>query len=100
MAGVALTVTGGSNAGAEAARLGLGAGIVGGFLSAVSYALTTLLARFAVPRSAAVPVLSLEPTAGGVILGILPTLPGRRPTPPPPLAACGGLVAPRAGRAR
>src|SRR3989441_7736378 len=41
MVGVALTVTGGSNAGAEAARLGIGAGIAGGLLSALSYALTT-----------------------------------------------------------
>src|SRR5947199_2546250 len=57
MAGVALTVTGGSHAGAEAARLGLGAGIAGGLLSAVSYALTTLMARFAVPRFGAVRVL-------------------------------------------
>src|SRR5438309_2734655 len=32
MAGVALTVTGGSNAGAEAARLGIGAGLAGGLL--------------------------------------------------------------------
>src|SRR5207302_2912779 len=38
MAGVALTVTGGSNAGAEAARPGLGSGLVGGLLSALSYA--------------------------------------------------------------
>jgi len=36
MAGVALTVTGGSNAGAEAARLGIGAGIAGGLVSALS----------------------------------------------------------------
>src|SRR5439155_1405628 len=42
MAGVALTVTGGSNAGAEAARLGIGAGIAGGLVSALSYAGTTL----------------------------------------------------------
>src|SRR6058998_3920035 len=74
MAGVALTVTGGSNAGAEAARLGLGAGIAGGLLSAVSYALTTLMARFAVPRYGAVRVLFLEAIGGVVILGIVLTL--------------------------
>src|SRR5436309_4149009 len=83
MAGVALTVTGGSNAGAEAARLGLGAGIAGGLLSAVSYALTTLMARFAVPRYGAVRVLFLEAIGGVVILGIVLTLAGRAPTPPP-----------------
>src|SRR5437588_5765559 len=44
MAGVALTVTGSSNTGAEAARLGISAGLAGGLLSALSYAGTTLLA--------------------------------------------------------
>src|SRR5207247_1006851 len=97
MAGVALTVTGGSNAGAEAARLGLGAGIAGGLLSAVSYALTTLMARFAVPRYGAVRVLFLEAIGGVVILGIVLTLAGRAPTPPPSLAAWRGLVALTAG---
>jgi len=97
MAGVALTVTGGSNAGAESARLGLGAGIAGGLLSAVSYALTTLMARFAVPRYGAVPVLFLEAIGGVVILGIVLTLAGRAPTPPPSLAAWRGLVALTAG---
>src|SRR4029077_1445895 len=97
MAGVALTVTGGSNAGAEAARLGLGAGIAGGLLSAVSYALTTLMARFAVPRYGAVRVLFLEAIGGVVILGIVLTLAGRAPTPPPSLAAWRGLGALTAG---
>src|SRR2546425_5164350 len=67
MAGVALTVTGGSNAGAEAARLGIGAGIAGGLFAALSYAFTTLLARFPVPRLGAVPVLFLEALGGTVI---------------------------------
>src|SRR4029077_3879833 len=93
MAGVALTVMGGSNAGAEAARLGLGAGIAGGLLSAVSYGLTTLMARFAVPRSGAGRVLFLEAIGGVVILGIVLTLAGRAPTPPPSLAAWRVLVA-------
>jgi len=97
MAGVALTVTGGSNSGAEAARLGIGAGIAGGLLSAVSYALTTLMARFAVPRYGAVRVLFLEAVGGVVILGIVLTLAGRMPTPPPSLAAWRGLVALTAG---
>src|SRR5256712_2736090 len=93
MVGVALTVTGGSNSGAEAARLGIGAGIAGGLLSAVSYALTTLMARFAVPRYGAVRVLFLEAVGGVVILGIVLTLAGRMPTPPPSLTAWRGLVA-------
>src|SRR5258705_3645945 len=54
MVGVALTVTGGSNAGAEAARTGITAGIAGGLLSAISYAFTTLIARDAVPPFRAV----------------------------------------------
>src|SRR5439155_1541854 len=82
MAGVALTVTGGSNAGAEAARLGIGAGLAGGLLSALSYAGTTLLARFAVPRYGAVSVLFLEALGGIVIMGIVLTLAGHPPAPP------------------
>src|SRR5438552_1915140 len=87
MAGVALTVTGGSNAGAEAARLGIGAGIAGGLVSALSYALTTLLARFAVPRYGAVRVLFLEALGGVVILGIVLPLARHAPPPLPPTAA-------------
>src|SRR5437667_7886776 len=65
MIGVALTVTGGSNAGAEAARMGLAAGIAGGLLSALSYALTSLMGRWAAPRYGAVKVLVLEAVGGG-----------------------------------
>ena len=97
MAGVALTVTGGSNAGAEAARLGLGAGIAGGLLSAVSYACTTLMARFAVPRYGAVRVLFLEALGGVVILGVGLTIAGQAPAPPPSAAAWRGLAGLTAG---
>src|SRR5437870_10030951 len=97
MVGVALTVTGGSNAGAEAARLGIGAGIAGGLLSALSYALTTLMARFAVPRYGAVRVLFLEALGGIVIMGIVLTLSGHAPTPPPSAAAWGGVAGLTAG---
>ncbi|HYL55032.1 MAG TPA: DMT family transporter [Gemmatimonadales bacterium] len=97
MAGVALTVTGGSNAGAEAARLGLGAGIAGGLLSAVSYACTTLMARFAVPRYGAVRVLFLEALGGVAILGVGLTLVGYAPAPPPSGAAWRGLAGLTAG---
>ena len=64
MAGVALTVTGGSNAGAEAARMGLTAGIAGGLLSALSYALTSLMGRWAAPRYGVAKVLFLEAIGG------------------------------------
>src|SRR5260370_35050877 len=63
MIGVALTVTGGSNAGAEAARMGIAAGIAGGLLSALSYALPTLMGRYAAPRYALLRGLFLEPMA-------------------------------------
>src|SRR2546425_3052118 len=67
MIGVALTVTGGSNAGAEAARMGVSAGVAGGLLSALSYALTSLMGRFAAPRYGVVKGLFLE-AIGGVVL--------------------------------
>ena len=97
MVGVALTVTGGSNVGAEAARLGIGAGIAGGLLSALSYALTTLMARFAVPRYGAVRVLFLEALGGVAILGVVLTLVHHAPAPPPSAAAWRGLAALTAG---
>jgi len=97
MVGVALTVTGGSNAGAEAARLGIGAGIAGGLLSALSYASTTLLARFAVPRYGAVRVLFLEALGGILVMVFVLTVSGRTPTPPPSAAAWRGLAGLTAG---
>ncbi len=97
MVGVALTVTHGSNAGAEAARMGIGAGIAGGLLSALSYALTTLMARFAVPRYGAVRVLFLEALGGVVILAIVLSLASHAPAPPPSVAAWRGLLGLTAG---
>jgi DME family drug/metabolite transporter len=97
MLGVALTVTGGSNAGAEAARMGIGAGIAGGLLSALSYALTTLMARYAVPRYGVVRVLFLEAMGGVVIIGIILWLWGRPPAWPPSPAAWRGLLGLAAG---
>jgi DME family drug/metabolite transporter len=97
MVGVALTVTHGSNAGAEAARLGIGAGITGGVLSALSYALTTLLARYAVPRYGAARVLFLEALGGVAILAIVLPLAHHAPTPPPTAAAWRGLLGLTAG---
>jgi len=97
MAGVALTVTGGSNAGAEAARTGIAAGIAGGLLSALSYAFTTLMARYAVRRYGVVRVLFLEALGGVLITGLVLTVWGRPPALPPSPAAWRGLLGLAAG---
>ena len=97
MVGVALTVTGGSNAGAEAARTGIAAGIAGGLLSALSYAFTTLMARYAVPRYGVVRVLFLEALGGVLIIGIVLAAWGRPPELPPSGAAWRGLLGLAAG---
>jgi len=97
MVGVALTVTGGSNAGAEAARTGIAAGIAGGLLSALSYAFTTLMARYAVPRYGVVKVLFLEAVGGVLITGVALTIWGRAPTAPPSWDAWRGLLGLAAG---
>lgn len=97
MIGVALTVRGGSNTGAEAARLGITVGITGGLLSALSYAFTTLLARFAVPRYGLSKVLFLELVGGVVALLIFLPLWGRTPVVPPTPAAWRGLLGLAAG---
>jgi DME family drug/metabolite transporter len=81
MVGAALAVLGGSREGVTIATT-LRAGVVGGALAALSYAGTTLLARFAVPRYGAMRVLFLEILGGFVILGILLPLAGRTPLPP------------------
>lgn len=82
MVGAALTVKGGSNAGAEGVSKGLAAGVVGGGLAALSYAGTTLLARWAVPRYGVVKVLFLEIVGGAVVLFIGLLLSGHLPRPP------------------
>jgi DME family drug/metabolite transporter len=84
MAGAALTVQGGSRgAGAAAIPLpSLVQGVAGGLLAMVSYAGTTLLARFAVPRYGARQVLFLEVLGGGVVLGLVLPLTGHPPVPP------------------
>ena len=97
MVGVALTVTGGSNAGAEAARTGIAAGIAGGLLSALSYAFTTLMARYAVPRYGVVKVLFLEAVGVVLITGVALTIWGRTPTAPPSFEAWRGLLGLAAG---
>ena len=84
MAGAALTVQGGSHgAGAAAIPLpSLVQGVAGGLLAMVSYAGTTLLARFAVPRYGARQVLFLEVLGGGVVLGVALPLAGHPAVPP------------------
>ncbi|HYR31275.1 MAG TPA: EamA family transporter [Gemmatimonadales bacterium] len=71
MVGATLTIKGGSNAGAESASQGLAAGVVGGGLAALSYAGTTLLARWAVPRYGVAKVLFLEIVGGAVVLFVV-----------------------------
>jgi DME family drug/metabolite transporter len=97
--GVALTVTGGSNAGAEAARMGVTAGVAGGLLSALSYALTSLMGRWAAPRYGVVKVLFLEAIGGVVLIWIALAIwgGGRTPTLPPSAAAWRGLLGLAAG---
>ncbi len=71
MVGATLTINGGSNTGAESASRGLAAGVVGGGLAALSYAGTTLLARWAVPRYGVVKVLFLEIVGGAAVLFVV-----------------------------
>lgn len=97
MIGVALTVTGGSNSGAEAARMGVTAGIAGGLLSALSYALTSLMGRYAAPRYGVVKVLFLEAIGGVVLIWIALEIWGRPPALPPSGAAWQGLLGLAAG---
>jgi len=84
MAGAALTVQGGSHgAGTAAVPLpSLIEGVAGGLLAMLSFAGTTLLARYAVPRYGAIQVLFLEILGGIVVLGIVLPLAGRTPLPP------------------
>jgi len=84
MAGAALTVQGGSH-GAGAAAIPLPSliqGVAGGLLAMLSFAGTTLLARYAVPRYGATQVLFLEILGGIVVLGIVLPVAGHPPLPP------------------
>jgi DME family drug/metabolite transporter len=82
MAGAALAVLGGSREGVTVATT-LRAGVVGGGLAALSYAGTTLLARYAVPRYGPMRVLFLEILGGIGVLGVVLPLAGHAPAPPP-----------------
>ena len=84
MLGAALTVRGGSH-GAGTAAIPLPSllkGVAGGLLAMLSYAGTTLLARYAVPRYGALQVLMLEIVGGIAVLGIVLPLAGHAPLPP------------------
>jgi drug/metabolite transporter, DME family len=83
MGGAALTVTGGSADSGGGGTSNLAVGVAGGLLAAVSYAGTTILARFAVPRYGVAKVLFLEIMGGTVVLGMVLPLAGHAPTPPP-----------------
>lgn len=89
--GAVFAVLGGSHganlAGVTTPRLALG--VAGGLLAALSYAGTTLLARFAVPRYGVTKMLFLEILGGTVVLGIILPLAGRAPEPP---ATAGGWI--------
>lgn len=80
-AGAVFTVRGGTGAAAAASGSGpgLAAGVLGGLLAAASYAGTTLLARFAVPRLGSLKFLVLEIAGGTLILAVVLPLVGRAP---------------------
>ncbi|MGH7538917.1 MAG: DMT family transporter, partial [Gemmatimonadales bacterium] len=81
MIGAVLTVRGGSTAGV-AVGTSLAAGVTGGALAALSYAGTTLLARYAVPRYGPARVLFLELAGGIAVLTLVLPLTGHPPLPP------------------
>ena len=87
MVGVALTVTGTAMPhGGDSETTGSGIpkllALIMGILTAMSFAGTTILARFAVPRYGAVKVLFLELLGGTAILAVLLPLSGRTPQLP------------------
>jgi drug/metabolite transporter (DMT)-like permease len=85
MIGVYLTVNGAvieDTISTSAGGRGRVVGILGGLLAALSYAGSTLLARFSVPRYGSVKVLFLELVGGTIILAILLPIFGHAPHPP------------------
>jgi DME family drug/metabolite transporter len=82
MIGAAMTVLGTSvDAGAAPPGTSRAVGVIGGLLAALSYAGTTLLARWAVPRYGTLRVLFLELLGGTVLLGVMLTAAGPRYAP-------------------
>ncbi|MEO5509776.1 MAG: EamA family transporter [Longimicrobiales bacterium] len=86
MVGVYLAVNGGEGSAEMASQSSRLAGIIGGALAALSYAGSTLLARYAVPQYGSARVLFLELVGGVIILGIALPLTGHTPVPPSSVA--------------
>jgi DME family drug/metabolite transporter len=84
MVGATLTVRGGTGVDALFAsrEQGMLLGVIGGLTAAVSYAGTTLLGRWAVPRYGPLKVLWFEIAGGTVLLGVLLPVFGRAPVAP------------------
>lgn len=78
MVGAGLTVVGAAGADVAVSR----AGVVGGLVSALCFAGSTLLARWAVPRYGAVRTLFLTLAGGTLWLVLLLPLTGHAPAPP------------------
>lgn len=89
LVGVTLTVTGhtGDDTGLpDVFSQGWTVGVAGGVLSAVAYASSTLLARWAVPRYGSLRTLFLELLGGTLVLGLALPLLDQTPAPPGSLA--------------
>lgn len=85
--GVWLTVTGhAGEAGDAATERGRLVGVLGGLLSAASFAGTTILARWSVPRYGAARVLFFELAGGSLVLALFLPLAGNAPAPAASLA--------------
>jgi drug/metabolite transporter (DMT)-like permease len=97
MAGAWLTVRGGDPGLGGVPITSLLVGVSGGLLAAASYAGTTLLARWAVPRYGTLRVLFWEIAGGSLILAVLLPLAGETPVPPASLAGWGFVLALVAG---
>jgi DME family drug/metabolite transporter len=84
MVGATLTVRGGTGIDALFAsrEQGMLLGVIGGLTAAISYAGTTLLGRWAVPRYGPLKVLWFEIAGGTVLLGVLLPMFGRAPVAP------------------
>ncbi|TFG66706.1 MAG: hypothetical protein E4H28_01045, partial [Gemmatimonadales bacterium] len=84
MVGAALTVSGGSGVESLFAsdKQGMILGVAGGLIAAVSYAGTTLIGRYTVPRYGAERVLFMEIVGATIILAVLLPAIGRPPEPP------------------
>jgi DME family drug/metabolite transporter len=97
MIGVYMTVHGGEGAADMAGVSSRTTGLIGGILAAASYAGSTLMARYAVPRYGSARVLFLELLGGVIILAVLLPLSGNTPQVPRSMAAWAYIMALGAG---